>query len=75
MVCIAVVDTGEGIAAADLPFVFDRFYRADRSRTPRGGSGLGLAIAKSFVEAMGGTIGVASSPGQGSRFWFTLPCA
>ncbi|TMC57301.1 MAG: HAMP domain-containing histidine kinase [Chloroflexi bacterium] len=75
VVYFAVVDTGEGIAAADLPHIFDRFYRADRSRTPRGGTGLGLAIAKSFVEAMSGTIGVASSPGQGSRFWFSLPCA
>ncbi len=74
MLRIEVSDTGEGIAPADLPHVFDRFYRADRSRPHRGGStGLGLAIAKSFVEAMGGAIGVESRPSQGSHFWFTLP--
>lgn len=74
MVRISVSDTGEGIAAEDLPHVFDRFYRADRSR--RGGStGLGLAIAKSFVEALGGAIDVESAQGQGSCFWFTLPRA
>ena len=71
---VSVADSGVGIAAADLPHVFDRFWRADRSRSrEQGGSGLGLAIARHLVEAQGGRIGVASEPGQGSLFWFTLP--
>jgi signal transduction histidine kinase len=70
---ISVRDTGEGIAPEDLTHVFDRFYRADNSRSrTTGGIGLGLAIAKAWVEAMGGAIGVTSQPGQGSTFWFTL---
>jgi two-component system OmpR family sensor kinase/two-component system sensor histidine kinase BaeS len=73
-VLITVVDTGAGIDAGDLPYVFDRFWRADRSRSrDQGGSGLGLAIAKQLVEAQGGQIGVESTIGHGSRFWFTLP--
>jgi signal transduction histidine kinase len=73
---IDVSDAGEGIALEDLPHVFDRFYRADRSRTRRnGGSGLGLAIAKSLVEAMSGQIGVETELGKGSHFWFILPRA
>ncbi|MEW5719540.1 MAG: HAMP domain-containing sensor histidine kinase, partial [Chloroflexota bacterium] len=73
-VTISVSDTGEGIAADDLPHVFERFYRADKSRTrASGNTGLGLAIAKAWVEAMGGKIGVESELGRGSRFWFTLP--
>ncbi|PJF48810.1 MAG: sensor histidine kinase [Chloroflexi bacterium] len=71
---VSVRDTGEGIAEEDLPRVFDRFYRSDRSRSrSTGGAGLGLAIAKSLVENMGGRIGVESRLGQGSEFWFMLP--
>ncbi|MCB0169837.1 MAG: HAMP domain-containing histidine kinase [Anaerolineae bacterium] len=71
---ISVTDTGPGIAPEDLPHVFDRFWRADKSRSrQQGGSGLGLAIAKQLVEAQGGRIGVESQVGQGSCFWFVLP--
>lgn len=71
-----VTDTGSGIAPADLPHVFDRFYRADKSRQRTGAeSGLGLAIAKSIVEAHGGTITVSSALGQGTTFTIVLPRA
>ncbi|MCB0163507.1 MAG: HAMP domain-containing histidine kinase [Anaerolineae bacterium] len=71
---ISVTDTGPGIGLEDLPHVFDRFWRADKSRSrQQGGSGLGLAIAKQLVEAQGGTIGVDSEVGRGSCFWFGLP--
>ncbi len=73
---VSVSDTGEGIAPEDLPHVFDRFYRGDKSRArTSGGTGLGLAIAKALVEAMGGTIGVTSEVGRGTQVWFTLPRA
>lgn len=73
---VSVRDTGEGIASSELPFVFDRFWRGDKSRAREtGGSGLGLAIAKQLIEAQGGSIGVESTIGQGSRFWFKLPIA
>ena len=63
---ITVRDTGSGIAPADLPKIFDRFWRADESRSrATGGSGLGLAIARQLTEAHGGTIEVASEPGRG----------
>jgi signal transduction histidine kinase len=73
---VEVRDTGIGISADELPRVFDRFYRADRSRARAGGgAGLGLAIAKELVEAMGGTIEVASVPDEGSVFTLRLPAA
>jgi two-component system, OmpR family, sensor kinase len=73
---VSVRDTGDGIAANELPFVFDRFWRGDKSRAREtGGTGLGLAIAKQLIEAQGGSIGVESTIGQGSRFWFRLPSA
>jgi len=71
---IAVTDTGEGIPEEDLPNIFERFYRVDKSRArATGGSGLGLTIAKRFVEAHGGRIEARSELGKGSRFAFTLP--
>jgi len=73
---VSVSDTGEGIPAEDLPNIFERFYRVDKSRAKvTGGSGLGLTIAKRLVEAHGGTITVQSELGKGSRFSFTLPIA
>lgn len=71
---IDVTDTGVGIAPEHLPHVFDRFYRVDPSRAREtGGSGLGLTIARRIVEAHGGTMGVESTVGRGTRFWFMLP--
>ena len=63
-----------GISAADLPHIFDRFYRADRSRNRRsGGRGLGLAIVRQIVEQHGGRVWAESEQGQGSLFGFELP--
>ncbi|WP_167784633.1 sensor histidine kinase [Ramlibacter rhizophilus] len=68
-----VHDTGPGIPAEHLPHLFDRFWQAHRAR--RDGAGLGLPIAKGIAEAQGGHMGVDSAPGQGARFFFTLPRA
>jgi len=69
---LVVADTGPGIAREDLPHIFDRFYRAEHSRT-EGRSGLGLAISKSIVQAHGGTIVVENQPDKGARFIVRLP--
>ncbi|MCL5074909.1 MAG: cell wall metabolism sensor histidine kinase WalK [Chloroflexi bacterium] len=71
-VVISVIDTGVGIPGEDLPRIFERFYKADKSRSS-GGTGLGLAIAKHIVQAHGGRIWAESVEGQGSTFSFTLP--
>jgi two-component system OmpR family sensor kinase/two-component system sensor histidine kinase BaeS len=72
---IVVSDTGVGIPPEDLPYVFDRFWKADRSRTRAGGggSGLGLAIARQLVQAHGGRIDIVSTVGQGTTFTIDLP--
>ena len=86
LVAFAVRDTGIGISAADLPYIFERFWRADRARTrrvasdgtwthDRGGFGLGLAISQYIAQAHGGTLGVQSRLTRGSTFTVTLPVA
>ena len=76
-VTLSVEDTGEGISATDLPRVWERFYRGERSRRRNGdgaaGTGLGLAIVRGIVEAHGGTVDAQSSPGAGSVLTIHLP--
>ena len=75
-VSLRVSNTGPGIDEADLPRVWDRFYRAEKSRQRQNGGdggGLGLAIVKGFVEAHGGSVGAASAPGEGTTFTIRLP--
>lgn len=75
-VSVTVKDTGVGITKEDLPHVFERFWRCDRSRSRySGGSGIGLAIAHKLVELQGGKIEVESTLGEGTTFCFTLPLA
>jgi signal transduction histidine kinase len=71
-VFVTVSDTGIGISESDLPQIFNRFYRGDRSRS-QAGSGLGLSLAQAIASAHGGSITVSSSPGKGSTFTVTLP--
>jgi signal transduction histidine kinase len=71
---VTVSDTGEGIRAEDRPYIFERFYRGEKSRSrATGGAGLGLAIARSIVQAHGGDIQVASETGKGAQFTFFIP--
>ena len=72
-VLVSVANSGEGIPAGDLPHVFERFYRVDKSRDrASGGAGIGLAIVRQIVEAAGGAVGAESRDGM-TRFWFSLP--
>jgi two-component system sensor histidine kinase BaeS len=73
---VTVTDTGAGIPPEDLPYIFERFWRGEKSRSrAAGGAGLGLAIAKHLIQAHGGQIGVESPSegGEGTTFYFTLP--
>ena len=72
-VVFAVMDTGAGIPSDDLPRIFERFYRVEKSRTGSG-TGLGLSIARHIVEAHGGKIWAESREGEGSEFFFSIPC-
>jgi signal transduction histidine kinase len=69
---LVVSDDGAGVDAADVPRLFERFFRSDRARTSRG-TGLGLAIVKHIVVAADGTVDVEGAPGEGTRFRFVLP--
>jgi signal transduction histidine kinase len=70
---VAFTNTGGEIAAEDLPFIFERFYRGEKSRSRElGGAGLGLAIVKELVEAHGGRVGAECTPSE-TRIWFILP--
>lgn len=75
-IAVCVTDTGEGIPAEDIPLVFERFYRVDKSRArATGGSGLGLTIARRLIEAHGGRVEAQSETGKGASFTFTIPIA
>ncbi len=71
---VEIIDTGRGISPADLPHIFDRFYRAERARsTASGNVGLGLSIVKSIVSLHGGSIDVSSEENQGTRMSILIP--
>jgi signal transduction histidine kinase len=72
-VVLAVRDTGAGIDPAHLPYLFDRFYKADPARSDAGGTGLGLSIVKAIVERHGGVVRVTSTPGVATCFEVRLP--
>ncbi len=74
-VLVGVTDTGEGIPREDLPFVFERFYKSDKSHTEKKGTGLGLSIVKKIIEEHGHTIKATSKPGSGASFTFSLDLA
>jgi two-component system heavy metal sensor histidine kinase CusS len=74
-IVITVSDDGDGIAAEHLPFLFDRFYRADAARSSADSTGLGLAVVRSIVELHGGSVDVASTAGKGSTFTMRFPAA
>jgi two-component system sensor histidine kinase BaeS len=70
---VVFANTGDGIAEKDLPFIFERFYRGEKSRSrDHGGAGIGLAIVKELIEAHGGEVGAENTPAE-TRIWFTLP--
>ena len=72
-VLVSLSNSGEGIPEEDLPHLFERFYRVEKSRDRAlGGAGIGLAIVKQLVEGWGGRVGAESAPGR-TRFWFSLP--
>jgi len=72
-IVITITDNGSGIATADLPHVFNRFFTGSKSRTSGSGSGLGLSIAKEIVECHNGRVWVTSKPEEGTRFYLSLP--
>ncbi len=74
-VLVGVTDTGEGIPREDIPFVFERFYKSDKSHTEKKGTGLGLSIVKKIIEEHGHTIKATSMPGSGASFTFSLDLA
>lgn len=74
-VTLSVLDSGPGIPPEELPYVWDRYYKADKAHKRAAiGTGLGLSIVRGVVELHHGRCGAESAPGQGSRFWFSLPC-